>query len=131
LPRAPWFAVIAYSCDDWPFLPDLPMTRILAPLVLAPTVFATGVQAQALFGSSCAGASGMTPTLAVSGFVKSGQNWTLEVTAPGGIGFGYLLIGFSNTSAFGGLSLPLDLAVLFFDPLWNGCRLNVDPSYTI
>jgi formylglycine-generating enzyme required for sulfatase activity len=109
------------------------MTRILAPLVLASTLFATGIQAQTLFGTSCAGASGVTPTLAVSGVVKSGQNWTLNVTAPGGIGFGYLLIGFSNTtaSAFGGLPLPLDLGVFFADPLWGGCALNVDPSYSL
>jgi len=91
------------------------------------------VEAQTPFGSSCAGASGVTPTLGVSGMVKSGQTWTLEVTAPGGIGLGYLLIGFSNTtaSAFGGLPLPIDLGVFFADPLWSGCSVNVDPSYAL
>jgi formylglycine-generating enzyme required for sulfatase activity len=132
-PRAPCFAVIACLCGECPFLLNLPMTRILAPLVLASTLFATGVHAQTLFGTSCAGASGVTPTLAVSGTVKSGQDWTLEVTAPGGIGFGYLLIGFSNTtaSAFGGLPLPIDLGMFFADPLWSGCSLNVDPNYAL
>jgi len=109
------------------------MTRILAPLVLASTMFSTGVEAQTLFGTGCAGASGVTPSLSVSGGVKAGQNWTLEIRAPGGIGLGYLLIGFSNTnaSALGGLPLPLDLGVFFARPLWSGCPLNVDPSYEI
>jgi len=109
------------------------MTRILAPLALALSISTTNVDAQTLFGTGCAGASGVTPTLAVSGVVKSGQNWTLEVTAPGGIGLGYLAIGFSNTtaSAFGGLPLPLDLGVFFADPLWSGCSLSVDPSYAL
>lgn len=90
-------------------------------------------QAQTTFGSSCAGASGVTPELAVSGIVQSGQQWTLEVTAPGGIGLGYLLVGFSNTSAslLGGVPLPLDLGTLFVDPLWGGCDLTIDPSYLI
>jgi len=109
------------------------MSHTLASVVLATTAFATSVDAQTLFGGSCAGASGVTPSLAVSGTVKSGSTWTLEVTAAGGIGLGYLLIGFSNTtaSAFGGLPLPLDLGALFADPLWSGCSLNVDPSYAL
>lgn len=75
----------------------------------------------------------MTPQLAVSGAVQFGQPWTLEVTAPGGIGLGYLLVGFSNTSAslLGGVALPLDLGVLFSDPLWSGCQLAIDPSYLV
>jgi formylglycine-generating enzyme required for sulfatase activity len=109
------------------------MTRILAPLALAFSIVTTDAGAQTHFGTGCAGASGVTPTLAVSGVVKSGQNWTLQVTAPGGIGLGYLAIGFSNTSAstFGGLPLPLDLGGFFGDPLWSGCSLNVDPSYAL
>ncbi|WP_419186257.1 formylglycine-generating enzyme family protein [Rohdeia mirabilis] len=88
-------------------------------------------QAQTTFGTSCAGASGVTPTLSVSGVVQSGQPWTLEVTAPGGIGFGYLLVGFSNTtaSALGGVPLPFDLGTLFTDPLWSGCDLTIDPNF--
>lgn len=90
-------------------------------------------EAQATFGSSCAGASGVTPSVGVSGVVTTGQLWTLEVSSPGGFGFGYLLIGFSNTSAsvLGGLPLPLDLGTYFGDPLWSGCPLGVDPSYQI
>jgi len=109
------------------------MRHILAPLALAFSVTTSDAEAQTLFGTGCSGASGVTPTLAVSGVVKSGQNWTLEVTAPGGIGLGYLAIGFSNTSAsaFGGLPLPLDLGGFFGDPLWSGCSLNVDPSYAL
>jgi formylglycine-generating enzyme required for sulfatase activity len=105
----------------------------IAALALATILFGREATAQTLFGSGCAGASGVTPTLAVSGVVKSAQNWTLEVTAPGGIGLGYLAIGFSNTSAsaFGGLPLPLDLGGFFGDPLWSGCSLNVDPSYVL
>jgi formylglycine-generating enzyme required for sulfatase activity len=89
--------------------------------------------AQTLFGGNCAGASGVTPTLSVLGPVKSGQTWTLEIAAPGGIGLGYLAIGFSNTSAsaFGGLPLPIDLGGFFADPLWSGCALNVDPSHAL
>jgi formylglycine-generating enzyme required for sulfatase activity len=114
-------------------VPDLLMTRILASIAVAFSIASTQADAQTQFGTSCAGASGVTPTLAVSGVVKSGQNWTLEVTAPGGIGLGYLAIGFSNTSAsaFGGLPLPLDLGGFFGDPLWSGCSLNVDPSYAL
>jgi formylglycine-generating enzyme required for sulfatase activity len=102
-------------------------------LLVATAVLTSRLEAQTLFGSGCAGASGVTPTLALSGTVQSGSTCTLEVTAPGGIGLGYLLIGFSNTSAstFGGATLPLDLGVLFGDPLWSGCSLNVDPSYAI
>jgi formylglycine-generating enzyme required for sulfatase activity len=109
------------------------MARTLASLVLVASAFTSTLEAQTLFGSGCAGASGVTPTLAVNGTVKSGSTWTLEVTAPGGIGLGYLAIGFSNTtaSAFGGLPLPLDLGGFFGDPLWSGCSLHVDPSYAL
>jgi formylglycine-generating enzyme required for sulfatase activity len=109
------------------------MTRALATLAFATALSSAHASAQSLFGSGCAGASGATPTLAITGTVKSGSTYTLEVTAPGGLGLGYLLIGFSNTSAstFGGATLPLDLGVLFGDPLWSGCSLNVDPSYAI
>ncbi|QDU85604.1 Serine/threonine-protein kinase pkn1 [Planctomycetes bacterium Pla163] len=88
-------------------------------------------QAQTSFGTSCAGASGVTPELSIIGPVQSGQPWTLEVTAPGGLGLGYLLVGFSNTSAsaLGGVPLPLDLGAFFADPLWGGCELAIDPSY--
>jgi hypothetical protein len=94
---------------------------------------ASSAHAQQLFGSSCAGGSGVTPTLSVSGTVATGQTWFLDVTAPGGIGLGYLLIGFSNTTAsvLGGLPLPFDLGILFADPLWSGCPLNVDANYQI
>jgi len=113
--------------------PTMALSHRLASVALATFFLAPDLGAQTLFGSSCAGASGVKPTLAVAGTVKSGSTWTLDVTAPGGIGFGYLLIGFSNTtaSAFGGLPLPLDLGVLFADPLWSGCSLNVDPSYAL
>jgi formylglycine-generating enzyme required for sulfatase activity len=105
----------------------------LALVALAPLVAPATLHAQSSFGSGCAGASGVTPTLAVRDIVQSGSTWTLEVTAPGGLGLGYLAIGFSNTtaSAIGGLPLPLDLGVLFGDPLWSGCALNVDPSYSL
>jgi formylglycine-generating enzyme required for sulfatase activity len=109
------------------------MKHTLASLVLVSCAFASSLEAQTLFGSTCSGASGVTPTLAVNGIVKSGSTWTLEVTAPGGIGLGYLLIGFSNTtaSAFGGLPLPIDLGATLPDPLWNDCSLLIDPSYAL
>jgi formylglycine-generating enzyme required for sulfatase activity len=107
----------------------------LAPIAIATSLalLASTAHAQTTFGTGCAGASGVTPTLSVSGVVQSGQPWTLTVTAPGGIGLGYLLVGFSNTSAsaLGGLPLPLDLGALFGDPLWSGCALSIDPSYLI
>jgi formylglycine-generating enzyme required for sulfatase activity len=105
----------------------------LAIAAISPFFGTASLHAQSSFGSGCAGASGVTPTMSVSGIVKSGSTWTLEVTAPGGIGLGYLAIGFSGTtaSAIGGLPLPLDLGVLFGDPLWSGCALNVDPSYAL
>jgi|GEM_PF-2807648 len=89
--------------------------------------------AQTSFGTGCAGASGVTPQLTASSVVQAGQPWTVEVTAPGGIGLGYLLVGFSNANASGleGLALPLDLGGLFADPLWSGCELAVDPSYLV
>jgi formylglycine-generating enzyme required for sulfatase activity len=107
--------------------------KTLAAFTLTSFLVTSELLAQSEFGSGCFGASGVTPTLAVSGDVRSGQSWTLEVTAPGGVGFGYLLIGFSNTtaSALGGLSLPLDLGALFADPLWTGCSVHVDPSYAL
>ena len=90
-------------------------------------------QAQTPFGSSCAGASGVTPKLTVSGLVESGSPWTLEVEAPGGLGLGFLLVGSSNatSSSLGGAPLPLDLSAFFGDPLWSGCALNVDPDLLI
>jgi formylglycine-generating enzyme required for sulfatase activity len=108
-------------------------SRILFVTLTSLCFLATDADAQSSFGSSCAGASGVTPAIAVTGVVESGQIWTLDVRAPGGIGLGYLLVGFSNTSAsvFGGVPLPLDLGVLFGDPLWSGCPLSVDPSYWI
>jgi len=111
----------------------MPMSHAFGSFALAMFVLAPDLGAQTLFGSSCAGASAVTPSLAVAGTVKSGSTWTLEVTAAGGIGLGYLLIGFSNTtaSAFGGLPLPIDLGVFFADPLWSGCSVNVDPSYAL
>lgn len=104
---------------------------LVATVVLS---VATGrAEAQGSFGASCAGASGVTPQLEVSGIVRSGQPWTLEVRAPGGIGLGYLLVGFSKSNAalLGGAPLPLDLGTFFGDPLWSGCALNVDPSFLI
>lgn len=109
-----------------------PNQRLLTTLAFfaLPTASA---HAQIAFGSGCPGASGVTPELVMTGVVRSGSPWTLEVTAPGGIGFGYLLIGFSNTSTSvvgtPPLPLPIDLGALFSDPLWGGCMLNVDPSY--
>jgi len=109
------------------------MHRSLAAFVVLGSYLTTGASAQTLFGTGCAGASGVTPALAVSGSVQSGQDWTLQITAAGGLGLGYLVIGFSSTtaSALGGLPLPLDLQTFFADPLWSGCVLNVDPSYAI
>jgi len=107
-----------------------------SPLLLAPLAalaLPAVAAAQTSFGTSCAGASGVTPELSVTGVVQSGQPWTLEVTAPGGMGLGYLLVGFSNTSAsaLGGVPLPLDLGAYFGDPLWVGCELAIDPGYLI
>ena len=86
---------------------SLPSAALGAAILL----YGGNAHAQIAFGSSCAGASGATPTLAVSGAVRAGETWTLEITASGGIGLGYLLIGFSNTSAsaLGGIPLPIDL----------------------
>jgi formylglycine-generating enzyme required for sulfatase activity len=109
-----------------------PFVRAFAALCISTSCVAE-VDAQTLFGNGCAGASGVTPTLAVVGPVKSGLDWILEITAPAGAGFGFLLVGTSNThaSTFGGLPLPLDLGGFFADPLWNGCELNVDPNLLI
>jgi formylglycine-generating enzyme required for sulfatase activity len=111
------------------------MKLSLSSLALGAAILLTGgnAHAQIAFGSSCAGASGATPTLAVSGAVRAGETWTLEITASGGIGLGYLLIGFTNTSAtaLGGIPLPIDLGTLFNRPQWGGCPLTVDPSYAI
>lgn len=110
----------------------LPQT--LASAAAAATVLLGGTAAaQTTFGTGCAGFSGVTPTLSVNGTVTSGQTWFLEVTSPGGIGLEYLLIGFSNTTAsvLGGLPLPFDLGLIFADPAWTGCPLNVDADYAI
>lgn len=110
--------------------------RIPTRLVATVSALALSIgiaRAQTSFGSSCAGASGVTPELAVSGVVQSGQQWTLEVTAPGGLGLGYLLVGLSNTSAsaLGGVPLPLDLGTHFARPQWAGCLLSVDPQLVL
>jgi formylglycine-generating enzyme required for sulfatase activity len=107
--------------------------KTLTALALSSMLVTSEALAQQSFGFSCSGASGVTPTLQLGGFVKSGYTWNLEATAPGGVGFGYLLVGFSNmsASAFGGLPLPINLGAFFADPLWSGCSLNVDPSYAI
>lgn len=107
------------------------LRRILLAPAFALLLSSQALLAQTSFGSGCAGASGVTPQLTASSVVQSGQPWTVEVAAPGGIGLGYLLVGFSNrnASALGGAALPLDLGALFSDPLWSGCELAVDPSY--
>jgi len=109
------------------------LPRRIGSFALASSLFTSAVSAQTVFGPFCAGGSGAIPRLTVASRVEAGQNWTLQIQANGGIGLGYLLIGFSNTTAstFGGLPLPIDLGALFGDPLWSGCSLNVDPSYTI
>jgi formylglycine-generating enzyme required for sulfatase activity len=113
----------------------LSMFRTTRPgaLLLSAALLMAPLHAQSDFGSDCPGAGGWAPTIAVSGAVTSAQNWKLLVRVVDGIGLGYLLVGFSNTSAsaFGGLPLPLDLGGAFSDPLWSGCALNVDPSYAI
>jgi formylglycine-generating enzyme required for sulfatase activity len=134
-PIAPRRHELSYSLHTLEVRPRQPMrsTTIGILAALAPVVASAQAQAQSSYGSGCAGASGVTPTLSMAGVVKSGTTWTLEVTAPGGLGLGYLLVGFSNTtaSAFGGLPLPLDLGAFFADPLWSGCSLHVDPSYAL
>jgi formylglycine-generating enzyme required for sulfatase activity len=113
--------------------PSMFRTTNPGAVILSTALLMAPLRAQSDFGSSCAGASGATPFISVSGVVTSSQNWSLEVRLSGGIGLGYLLVGFSNTSAsaLGGLPLPLDLGGVFADPLWNGCPLNVDPSFAI
>jgi formylglycine-generating enzyme required for sulfatase activity len=108
------------------------ITKFGAALALA-ALTGSDLCAQSSFGSGCAGASGVTPTLAVTGVVRAGQPWTLDVAAPGGLGLGYLLVGSSNAhaSVLGGLALPLDLGQLFADPLWVGCALNVDTNLVL
>jgi len=108
-------------------------TRAFLVTTAAFGALSSAASAQQQFGSGCAGGSGVTPTLAVSGTIATGQTWSLDITSPGGLGLEYVLIGFSNTtSAFlGGLPLPFDLGILFADPLWSGCPLNVDPGYAI
>lgn len=87
-------------------------------------------QAQTLFGSSCPGFSGNTPTIGNVGVpIVGSPPWQLTVSGPPG-GFGYLAIGFSNTfSSVLGLPLPLDLGL--FGPEWTGCDLNVDYSFAL
>jgi formylglycine-generating enzyme required for sulfatase activity len=107
--------------------------QTLGAFALSTFLVTSEALAQQSFGFACAGASGVTPTLASVGFVKGGYTWNVEATAPGGVGLGYLLVGFSNTSAsaLGGLPLPISLGGFFADPLWAGCMLNVDPSFAI
>jgi formylglycine-generating enzyme required for sulfatase activity len=109
------------------------ITSSLAALTLSSALFVPDALAQFAFGESCAGASGATPVLATTGIVRTGQTWSLEVRAAGGLGLGYLLIGFSNqsSSVLGGQALPLALDSLFGDALWSGCMLHVDPSYLV
>lgn len=110
---------------------QLRTTLIAASALLGAT--ATQAVAQTTFGSGCPGASGVTPTVSVGGTVTTGQPWTLDITSPGGIGLEYILVGSSNTSAsvLGGLPLPFDLGLVFGDPAWSGCPLNVDADILI
>lgn len=93
--------------------------------------FAGSAQAQTLYGNDCAGQSGIAPTIANSGLAIQGQPWDLVIDGVPG-GFGYLLIGLSNTnSTLLGSPLPLDLGTFFADPAWSGCELNVDLDVAI
>jgi hypothetical protein len=133
---SPWGAgsLVAHPTHTPTSLNHMRLPQTLASAAAAASVLLGGTAAaQTTFGSGCAGDSGVTPTLAVNGTVTSGQTWFLEVTSPGGIGLEYLLIGFSNTNStlLGGLPLPFDLGLIFGDPAWTGCPLNVDADYTI
>ena len=80
-------------------------------------------QAQTTFGNDCAGFSGLTPTIQANSNPIVGTPWQLQINGVPN-GFGYLAIGFSNTSSLLG-PLPIDLEALFVDPAWAGCDLNV------
>jgi formylglycine-generating enzyme required for sulfatase activity len=107
--------------------------KSLGTLALTSLLFVTDARAQGQYGFGCAGASGVTPTLATRGIIRAGQTWSLDITAPGGLGVGFLLIGTTGltSSFFGGQNLPIKLATAFGDPLWLGCELWMDPNYAI
>jgi hypothetical protein len=90
------------------------MKLSLLSLALGAAILLCGgnAHAQIAFGSSCSGASGATSTLAVSGAVRAGGTWTLDVTASGGIGLGYLLIGVSGAHCWPCLSAPVATAIV-------------------
>ncbi|MEZ5979109.1 MAG: lamin tail domain-containing protein [Planctomycetota bacterium] len=107
-------------------------TTTFLSLAGAAAVLAAGTaHAQTATGASCPGFSGTTPGITNQGLAVFGDTWDLELTGlPGG--FGYLAIGFSDTFSTVLLSpLPIDFGVLFSDPAWGGCDLNVDFNYDL
>jgi formylglycine-generating enzyme required for sulfatase activity len=104
--------------------------KTIGTLALSSIALSIDARAQSL---GCAGASGVTPTLEVRGIVRAGQTWSLDITAPGGLGIGYVLIGIPGLAptTFPGQSAPYDLGTQFGDPLWGGCRLYFDPNLAI
>lgn len=104
-------------------------TLLLAGAALAAT--AVPASAQTLFGNDCAGQSALVPSIQAVGLPIVGATWELEITGVPS-GFGYLLVGLSNTfSPLVGSPLPVDLGTLLADPAWAGCDLNIDPGYLI
>jgi formylglycine-generating enzyme required for sulfatase activity len=104
------------------------LARLTLSVLFLAAASAARAEAQVPFGEACAGISGTTPTLSVTGTVKAGETFTLTATTPGGLGLAYLVIGLSNTSWFG-YTFPVGLAYWFSDPLWNPCWLNIAPNY--
>lgn len=102
----------------------------IGSIALTSLLLANDARAQVL---GCAGASGVTPTLEVKGNIRAGQTWSLDITAPGGLGIGYLLVGIPGQphTTFPGQLPPFDLEAYFGDPLWSGCRLYFDPNFAV
>lgn len=82
-------------------------------------------EAAATFGTGCAGASGVQPTLSGPPIALTGQPWTLEFSAGPNLS-GLLFLSGQNLT-WGGFTLPLDLGPLFGE---DGCELLVAPDTT-
>ncbi|QDU65530.1 lamin tail domain-containing protein [Engelhardtia mirabilis] len=94
---------------------------VAAALALAGTANAQS------FGNACAGNTGNTPTVGITGLVVQGNNFTVDLTgAPSTTGLMY--VGGSNVLGLG-LPLPLDLGL--FSPGLTGCELNVSTDISI
>ena len=99
----------------------------LLPALATGALFAAGADAQVTyFGAGCAGGSGLTPSISISGFPEVTSSFSVDISTGIPSTLTILVIGGSNTTWLGS-PLPLDLGFVGL----GGCDLNVSYDNTL